>query len=38
MSSNPIIHFLQQILTLNGTYNWSYVWAIFLRPTCCRAW
>jgi polar amino acid transport system permease protein len=29
MSSNPILHFLQQVVTLNGTYHWSYVWDNF---------
>jgi polar amino acid transport system permease protein len=32
MSSNPIIHFLQQVVTLNGTYTWSYVWGYFFAP------
>lgn len=26
MSSNPILHFIQQILTLNGSFYWDYVW------------
>ncbi|MGO8946665.1 MAG: amino acid ABC transporter permease [Ktedonobacterales bacterium] len=26
---NPILHFLQQVVTLRGTYNWSYVWDYF---------
>jgi polar amino acid transport system permease protein len=32
MLSNPILHFLQQVLSLNGTYTWAYVGQYFFAP------
>jgi polar amino acid transport system permease protein len=29
---NPILHFLQQIVTLNGTFVWDYVWGFLFAP------
>ncbi|HLJ80690.1 MAG TPA: amino acid ABC transporter permease, partial [Ktedonobacterales bacterium] len=29
---NPILHFLQQIVTLGGSFTWDYVWGFLFSP------
>ncbi len=32
MSSNPIVESLLKIFTVNGSFNWDYVWSYFFSP------